>query len=105
VRLPLAFINPTSCESDRRVTTPVLGRSAYHEGVVDPLLIERATSLSIDERMELIGAVWDSIDHEQRPPSRATAALIAERLDDADANPLVGRTWDEIKRDWDAEGR
>lgn len=73
------------------------------KGVVDPVLIERATSLSIDERLELIGAVWDSIDHEQRAPSASTAALIAERLEDADANPLVGRSWDDIKRDWDAE--
>jgi putative addiction module component (TIGR02574 family) len=73
--------------------------------MVDPVLTDRATRLSIDERLELIGAVWDSIDHEQRATSPSTAALIAERLDDADASSLVGRAWSEIKRDWDAERR
>ena len=73
--------------------------------MVDPVLVARATSLSVDERLELIGAVWDSIDHEQRVASPAVATLIGERLAEADADPLVGRPWEEIKRDWHLQQR
>ena len=73
--------------------------------MVDPVLVEQATSLSVDDRLELIGAVWDSIDHEQRATSPAVRTLIGERLAEADAEPLVGRPWDEIKRDWQASRR
>ena len=66
--------------------------------MVDPVLVEQATSLSVDERLELIGAVWDSIDHATRPVSPAVAALIEERVADAKAQPLDGKPWDEVRR-------
>jgi putative addiction module component (TIGR02574 family) len=66
--------------------------------MVDPALVEKATSLSIDERLELIGKVWDSIDHSTRPVSPAIAALVEERVADAVANPLDGRSWDEVRQ-------
>jgi len=66
--------------------------------MVDPVLVEQATSLSVDERLELIGAVWDSIDHSNRPVSPAAAALIEERVAEAKANPLDGRSWDEVRQ-------
>lgn len=64
--------------------------------MVDPVLVEQATSLSVDERLELIGAVWDSIDHSTRPVSPAVTALIEERVIEAQANPLDGRSWSEV---------
>ncbi len=66
--------------------------------MVDPVLVEQATRLSVDERLELIGAVWDSIDHSTRPVSPAVAALIEERVAEAQANPLDGRPWSEIRQ-------
>jgi putative addiction module component (TIGR02574 family) len=66
--------------------------------MVDPALVEKATSLSIDERLELIGRVWDSIDHSIRPVSPAIAALVEERVADAVANPVDGRSWDEVRQ-------
>lgn len=66
--------------------------------MVDPVLVEPATSLSVDERLELIGAVWDSIDHSTRPVSPGVAALIGERVADAKANPLDGQDWDVARR-------
>jgi putative addiction module component (TIGR02574 family) len=66
--------------------------------MVDPVLVEQATSLSVDERLELIGAVWDSIDHSTRPVSPAVAALIEERVGDAQTNPLDGRSWKDVRQ-------
>lgn len=74
-----------------------VGTAGYPEGMVDPGLVEQATSLSVDERLELIGAVWDSIDHSTRPVSPAVTALIEERVADARANPLDGRSWGEVR--------
>jgi len=65
--------------------------------MVDPLLVEKATSLSVDERMELIGAVWDSIDHEKRAVSPGVARLVEERVSEAHARPLDGRSWSEVR--------
>lgn len=67
--------------------------------MVDPVLVEQATSLSVDERLELIGAVWDSIDHSTRPVSPAAAALVGERVADARANPLDGQDWEVARRE------
>lgn len=75
-----------------------VGVAGYPEVMVDPVLVEQATSLSVDERLELIGAVWDSIDHSNRPVSPAAAALIEERVAEAKANPLDGRSWDEVRQ-------
>jgi putative addiction module component (TIGR02574 family) len=66
--------------------------------MVDPLLVERATRLSVDERLELIGVVWDSIDHSTRPVSPAVTALIEERVGEAQANPLDGWSWSEVRQ-------
>jgi len=73
--------------------------AGYPDDVVDPILVEQATSLSVDERLELIGAVWDSIDHSARSVSPSVAALIEERVADAkSSNPQDSRTWDEVRR-------
>lgn len=66
--------------------------------MVDPVLVEQATRLSVDERLELIGAVWDSIDHSTRPVSPTVETLIEERVAEARAEPLDGRSWDEVRR-------
>ncbi len=56
--------------------------------------------LTAEERLELIGRLWDSLD----PVTAATmtAALAAEldrREADADANPDAGQPWAEIKQE------
>jgi putative addiction module component (TIGR02574 family) len=66
--------------------------------MVDPALVEKATSLSVDERLELIGKVWDSIDHSTRHVSPTVAALVEERVADAEANPLDGSSWDKVRQ-------
>lgn len=53
--------------------------------------------LSARDKLRLIGEIWDTLD----PPeavelSDAHWELIDARLDEADANPGVGYTWEEV---------
>ena len=66
--------------------------------MVDPALLEQAMNSSIEERLAIIGELWDSIDHATRPVSPAVAALIDERVADAEANPLDGRPWEDVEQ-------
>jgi len=70
--------------------------------MVDPVLMEQAKGLSVEERLAIIGELWDSIDHDARPVSSAVAALVGDRVAEALTDPLTGRSWDEIKADWHA---
>jgi putative addiction module component (TIGR02574 family) len=52
------------------------------------------------ERIELIEALWDSLDPQQAVP--LTPELVDElerRSAEAEANPEAGRTWEEIRAD------
>ena len=44
--------------------------------------------LSVDDRLLLVGKIWDSISSDGLPPvSKATRELIDRRISEADANP------------------
>ncbi|MFO0798053.1 MAG: addiction module protein [Gemmataceae bacterium] len=54
--------------------------------------------LSVPDRLRLIGEIWDTLE----PPEAVAETdelrdLIDARLDEADANPGAGSTWDEVK--------
>lgn len=70
----------------------------YRCDMVEPALLEQAKNLSVDERLELIGVVWDSIDHSNCPVSPAVVALIEERVTEAKANPDAHRPLDEVRQ-------
>ena len=65
--------------------------------MVDRALLEQMKGLGVEDRLEIIGELWDSIDHSQRSVSPSVAALIDERVADAKANPLDGRLWDQVQ--------
>jgi len=65
--------------------------------MVDRALLEQAKNSSVEERLAIIGELWDSIDHSTRSVSPSVAALIDERVADAKANPLDGRPWDQVQ--------
>lgn len=69
----------------------------YDADMVDPVLLSQAKRLDVADRVELISEVWDSIDADELPVTREAAALIDERLREADAAPLQGRPWDEVE--------
>jgi putative addiction module component (TIGR02574 family) len=61
--------------------------------------LSEITQLSVDERLAIVGAIWDSID--ERTPLELTASDRAEldrRLEQVDRNPDSGVSWDELKR-------
>ena len=65
--------------------------------MVDQALLSQAKGLGVAERVELISELWASIDADALPLSPAGAALIDQRLAEADAEPLVGRSWEDVE--------
>jgi putative addiction module component (TIGR02574 family) len=65
--------------------------------MVDQTLLTQAKGLDVAERVELINELWASIDADALPVSSAEAALIDQRLDEADAEPLAGRSWEAVE--------
>jgi putative addiction module component (TIGR02574 family) len=58
------------------------------------------SGLSAEERLELIGELWDSLDPRELPPPTAEELTELERrAAEARAHPAGGRSWDEVKRD------
>jgi putative addiction module component (TIGR02574 family) len=55
--------------------------------------------LSVSERIQLVEDIWDSIAAEKEAPPLTPEQReeLDRRLDDAEANPGVGRPWEEVK--------
>ena len=65
--------------------------------MIDQALIAKVVSLSTEERLELIGAVWDSLNHDELPVSEAERALLDARLADMESNPDDQSPWQDVK--------
>ena len=65
-------------------------------------LTEEAKKLSIDERINLVEEIWDSIAEENGcfELSEAQKQELDRRLDSYRANPSRGRTWEEIRSEF-----
>jgi putative addiction module component (TIGR02574 family) len=57
----------------------------------------KVASLSPADRLELIGAVWDSLPHNDLPVTDSERALLDARLDDMERNPNDQSPWPEVK--------
>lgn len=56
--------------------------------------------LSAEERIKLMGQLWDSLDPSVAAPiTPALAAELERREHEADANPSAGESWSGIERD------
>ncbi len=55
--------------------------------------------LSVDERINLVGEIWDSIAAvpEQVELSPELKKLLEQRLEEFRRNPSIGAPWDEVK--------
>lgn len=59
-----------------------------------PIPVEQ---LSAEERIELMGRLWDSLDAAAAAPmTPALAAELDRREAEADANPAAGESWPQI---------
>jgi putative addiction module component (TIGR02574 family) len=65
--------------------------------MIDESLLAKVTSLSPAERLELIGAVWDTLLPDDLPVTDAERALLDARLTDMEKNPNDQSPWREVK--------
>lgn len=56
------------------------------------------TKMSVDERLALIGEIWDSLDPADLPLTDAQRAELDQRLDDLEKDPDLGIPWEEVLR-------
>ncbi len=52
---------------------------------------------SVEERLRIIGEIWDSIESEHPPLTEAQRNDLAARLREHRENPQAGISWDEAK--------
>ncbi len=65
--------------------------------MIDESLMARIVSLNPSDRLELIGALWDSLSPNDLPVTDAERALLDARLADMEANPDDQSPWPEVK--------
>lgn len=65
--------------------------------MIDESLLAKVASLSPADRIEFIGAVWDTLSPEDLPVTEAERALLDTRLADMERNPSDQSSWSEVK--------
>ena len=65
--------------------------------MIDQSLVAKVVSLSPADRLELIGAVWDSLSPNNLPVTDNEKALIDARLADIERDPDDQSPWPEVK--------
>lgn len=69
----------------------------YHRFMVDQVLLTQAKRLTPADRLELIGELWQTLDHDSLPVTGAERDMLDERLVDLSANPDSGRPWGDVE--------
>ena len=64
-------------------------------------VLEQAMGLSVNEKLQLISALWDSMARkpENVPVPEWQMLELERRMESQRANPQPGQTWDEVKRE------
>jgi putative addiction module component (TIGR02574 family) len=65
--------------------------------MIDESLLAKVSSLSRADRLELIGAVWDTLSPDDLPVTDAERALLDGRLADMEAHPDDQSPWPEVE--------
>lgn len=65
--------------------------------MIDEALMAQVVKLSPADRLDLISAVWATLNHQKIAVTDAEKALLDERIADADANPDDESPWPEAK--------
>ena len=61
-------------------------------------LLEQVVRLTPQERIDLIDALWESLQAEDLPLSSEQMAELDRRLDEMEKNPRAEMTWEEAKK-------
>ena len=100
--------DPGSCDDaradagNRSLSQAVAGpRLRYTTSMSEPAI--DITALSPEERLELIGRLWDSLSDEDVPLSREERDLLDERLDRLERDGPSGVPWEDIAARWKRE--
>ena len=56
------------------------------------------SNLTAEERLTLLGDIWDSLDAEDIPVTEAVRAELDRRLDDLEQDPELGIPWEDVLR-------
>ena len=65
--------------------------------MINDVLISQVRSLSIAERIELIGVVWETLPLSEVPVSTEEKVLLDARLADMEQNPDDQSPWSEVQ--------
>lgn len=65
--------------------------------MIDDSLLARVASLNPADRLELIGAVWNTLSPDDLPVTDAERALLDARLSDMERNPDDQGPWFDVK--------
>ena len=70
-----------------------------NEGTMSSVNIQDILKLPIEERIEIVEAIWDSMaaSPESLPVTESQRRELDHRLAAYRANPGLGRTWEEIR--------
>jgi putative addiction module component (TIGR02574 family) len=60
-------------------------------------LLAQAKRLPVSERLELIAALWDTLDGNELPITREEREILETRMADIEANPSAEESWSEAK--------
>ncbi len=70
---------------------------SYPYSMVNADLISQVKTLSAADRLELIGAVWQTLSPDEVPVTEEEKAILDARLQDMEVNPAAQRPWAEVQ--------
>lgn len=65
--------------------------------MINDVLISQVRTLSVAERIELIGVVWETLSPSEIPVSTEEKVLLDARLADMEQNPDDQSPWSEVQ--------
>jgi putative addiction module component (TIGR02574 family) len=65
--------------------------------MIDQSLLSQVVSLSPEERLELIGAVWESLSPNDLSVTDTEKALLDARIADLECNPDAQSPWPDVR--------
>lgn len=65
--------------------------------MVSPVLISQVKTLSAADRLELIGAVWETLSPSEAPATADEIALLDARIADLETNPGDDAPWPDVQ--------
>ena len=82
---------------DSSILIGIAMKKSYSLHMVDAALISKVKTLSAADRLELIGAVWETLSPEDTPATEEEKTMLDARIQDLEANPVAQSPWPEVQ--------